>query len=131
MISKYLLLTIVPLVALTSCATSYQQEGFFTNGYSDSRKSPDTFTVTFRANEQTPPSKVMKYALKLAAELTLRNGFRYFAVIEEIQASSRQKNKAHLHYPSVRLVIQCFHEHPFDKDAIDARRFLGDFRSQK
>ncbi len=120
-------LAILPLVALVSCATTYQREGLFTNGYSDARKSSDTFTVTFRANEQTPPQKVRKYSLKRAAEVTIQNGFRYFVVVEEIGASRNSKNKAHLHYPSIRLVIQCFHEKPQGSDVsevYDARQLI-------
>ncbi len=121
---RFAFLAIVPLVALLSCATTYQREGLFTNGYSDSRMAGDTFAVTFRANEQTPPQKVKKYALQRAAEVTLKNGFRYFAVVEEVGSGRNMKNKAHLHYPSVRLTIQCFHEKPLDREAFDARRVL-------
>lgn len=113
---------ILPLVALTSCATTYQREGIFTNGYSDAKMAPDTFSVTFRANEQTPPEKVLRYALKRAAELTLRNSYRYFEVVEEIDAKRNTKNKGHLHYPSIRLIIKCFHEKPLDREVYDARQ---------
>lgn len=126
MISKLALLTIIPLVALTSCATSYQKETFFTNGYSSQKKASNRFVVTFKANEHTPTEKVRQYAFKRASELTLRHGFRYFTVLEEIDASKdrRAKNKAHLHYPSLQLIIQCFHERPADGEAFDANSFL-------
>jgi len=125
MISKFIFLAIIPLVALTSCATSYQKESFFTNGYSSHKKAPDRFVVTFKANEMTPPEKVRKYAFKRASELTLRHGFRYFAVLEEIDSSldRRAKNKAHLHYPSLQLVIQCFHEKPAAREVFDANNY--------
>jgi hypothetical protein len=123
--SKFVLLALAAL-ASSACATSYQKEGFFTNGYSDSRKSSDRFAVTFRGNEQTSPETAMRYALKRASELTLRHGYRYFAVLEEIDAGKNRhsKNKAHLHYPSVRLVIQCFHDRPLDRPSLDAREYL-------
>ncbi|MBX7065789.1 MAG: hypothetical protein K1X28_01020 [Parachlamydiales bacterium] len=104
---------IASMVALTSCATLYQKEGFFTNGYSDMRAGQDIFVVTFRANEFTPAKKVKKYALRRAAEVALKNGYRYFIVLDE---TGRGK---HLHYPSVRMTIQCFHEKP-DRPVIDA-----------
>jgi hypothetical protein len=97
---------ILTLVALTSCATIYNQEGFFTNGYSDHRSGQDTFVITFRANEHTPPEKVRKYALRRAAELTRKHGFSCFAILNETGEGK------HLHYPSLRLTIQCFHEMP-------------------
>ncbi len=104
-------------VALTSCATLYQKEGIFTNGYSDIRSGRDTFVVTFRANEMTPAEKVRKYALKRAAAITLKNGYRYFVVIDETGTGK------HLYYPSLRLTIQCFHERPSDRTSLDAREF--------
>jgi hypothetical protein len=103
------------LVALTSCATIYQKEGIFTNGYSDLRSGQDTFVITFRANEHTPAAKVKKYALKRAAELTLKNGYRYFVVLDE---TGKARN---LYYPSIRLTIQCFHDRPADRPAHDAK----------
>jgi hypothetical protein len=107
-------LFIASLVALTSCATLYQKEGIFTNGYSDLRSGRDTFVVTFRANEMTPAEKVRKYALKRAAEVTVKNGYRYFAVLDETGEGK------HLYYPSLRLTIQCFHERPPGFSVIDA-----------
>lgn len=104
---------IASLVALTSCATLYQKEGIFTNGYSDLRAGRDTFVVTFRANEMTPAEKVRKYAIKRAAQLTLKNGYRYFVVLDETGEGK------HLYYPSLRLTIQCFHERPQDRVSID------------
>lgn len=105
---------IISMVALTSCATLYQKEGIFTNGYSDLRSGRDTFVVTFRANEFTPAEKVRKYALKRAAAVTLKHGYRYFTVLDETGEGK------HLHYPSLRLTIQCFHERPFDRPSLDA-----------
>lgn len=103
------------MVALSSCATLYQKEGFFSNGYSDLRSGRDIFVITFRANEHTPAKKVKKYALRRAAEVTLKNHYRYFVVLDEIGEGK------HLYYPSLRLTIQCFHEMPLGKDAYDAR----------
>jgi hypothetical protein len=108
------LLLLVPLVALIGCATTYQKEGVFTNGYSDYRVTQDTFVVIFRANEHTPKEDVFKYALQRCAKLTLKNGYRYFAVIEETGKGPG------LHYPSVRLKIQCFHTPPEALESIDA-----------
>lgn len=105
------------LVALTSCATYYQKEGIFSNGYSEIRSGRDIFVVTFRANELTPPEKVRKYALKRAAEVTRKHGFRYFTVLDEIGEGK------HLHYPSLRITIQCFHDKPFDRPMWDVKNF--------
>lgn len=112
-ISKLLIVTFAAL--LGSCSTLYQKEGIFSNGYSDLRSGKDTFVVTFRANEYTPAEKVRKYALKRAAAITLKNGYQYFVVLDETGEGK------HLHYPSLRLTIQCFHERPFHGAIYDAR----------
>jgi hypothetical protein len=114
-VSKLLLLS---FVALSSCATIYQKEGLFTNGYSDLRSGQDIFVVTFRANEHTPVKKVKKYALRRAAEVTRKHGYRYFAILDETGEAK------HLHYPSLRLTIQCFHERPFDREVIDSAQLV-------
>lgn len=118
-ITKLLLLLTAPLVALAGCATHYQKETVFSNGYSDYRVSDDRFVVTFRANEFTPAEKVMKYALKRASELTLKQGYRYFVVIEQTDSGK------HLSYPSLRLLIQCHQNPPADRESIDAAQFLA------
>jgi hypothetical protein len=108
---------------LAGCATTYQKEGFFSNGYSDSRESKDVFTVTFRANEHTPSEKVYQLALQRASELTLKHHYKYFIVLEQINSSKKKKAKQKaLHYPSICLKIQCFQDP--QPGAIDAEQYL-------
>lgn len=111
---KIFFLFFFPLVALMGCATTYQKEGVFTNGYSEFRSAHDKFVVTFRANEHTHEEKAFQYALQRSAELTLKSGFRYFSVLDKIGKG------VGLHYPSVRLSIQCYHIPPADREWIDA-----------
>jgi len=105
------------LVVCAGCATQYQRESVFKNGYSDYRVGDDRFVVTFRANEHTSAEKTMRYAMKRAAELTLRHGYRYFAIIDQTHTGK------HLSYPSLRLSIQCYLEAPHDREAIEAAVF--------
>lgn len=106
------------LALLGSCSTIYEKEGFFNNGYSDSRVAQDIFLVTFRANERTNPEKVRKYALRRAAEVCLEHGFNYFTVLEQTDSNT----KKNLYYPSLRFKIQCYHSKPLDREVIDARQ---------
>ncbi len=117
--NKLFFWALIPLL-LTACATGYQKEGIFTNGYSDLKLADDRYVVTFRANEHTPSEKVMEFALKRAAELTLQHGYRYFAILDQVETSKR-----HLYYPSLRFTIQCFDQAPPDAQAIDAESFLA------
>lgn len=114
-IKRILLCSILSLGAIASgCATVYEKEGVFTNGYSDFQKTPDLFVVTFRANEHTASEKVLEYALRRSAEIAQEHGFRYFTVLEQLQTGK------HLNYPSMRLTIQCYHEPPAAMEWIDA-----------
>ncbi len=63
-------------------ATSYQKAAAaLGHGYSDKRLSEDTFHVAFTANWGTPADTIHGYLHRRVAELTVRYGFRYFAVI--------------------------------------------------
>jgi hypothetical protein len=99
---------------LAGCATTYQKEGFFSNGYSDTRLQEGVFVVTFRANEFTIPEQVYQLALQRASELTLEHRYKYFVILSQ--------NSSELHYPSIRLTIQCFHDpQPGAIDALDLK----------
>jgi hypothetical protein len=66
--------------------TPYQKIGTTgEGGYSDRELSQDTFSVKFVANSDTPGRTVCRYLYRHAAEVTLKKGFRYFAVIREPQ----------------------------------------------
>ena len=124
--NKLLLLAFLPLLAIAGCATVYQKEGIFSNGYSDFRLSQDTFVVTFRANEHTAPEAVMQYALQRASELVLKKGFSHFEIADQQRGGSpERKDLPSLHYPSLRLTIKCYDQKPMDRETIDARHFLA------
>lgn len=123
-VSKFLLCTALAAVVLSSCATHYQREGIFTNGYSDFQTSPSSFVVTFRSHEQTDPEKVLQYALRRAAEVALQHGYPYFAVIEQQGDGFKERGSARLHYPSIRLAIECYGKPPLERSVIDAKQYL-------
>jgi len=106
--NKFILITLLA----AGCATTYQREGFFTNGYSDTRVSKDVFVITFRASEYTSQEEVYQLALQRASELTLKSHYKYFTIIEQTS----------LHYPSIRLKIQCYHWP--EAGTFDAEQFL-------
>ncbi|MBM3184518.1 MAG: hypothetical protein FJZ64_04360 [Chlamydiae bacterium] len=115
---KPLVLAFLAFVMIfTACVTNYQKEGVFTNGYSDFKSDEDTFVVTFRATEETLPEKVLEHALLRSSELTLKHGFQYFSILETIKASPT------IHYPSIRLKVQCYNTPPTDREWIDAKEF--------
>ena len=71
---------------VAACATSYQTASF-TGGFKDTRLAPDVFRVSFSGNAFTSSDKVQDFALLRAAELTLANDFKYFAVMDSSDQS--------------------------------------------
>lgn len=73
------------LTAGCATETSYRPAkgtGFNRTGYSDLRLQPDRFQVTFSGNSVTSRDTVERYLLFRAAELTLREGYRYFVTAD-------------------------------------------------
>jgi uncharacterized protein YceK len=77
----------VLVTALTGCATAYQKESF-SGGYSETQLAEYVFKVSFSGNGYTGRERAADMALLRSAELTLENGFRYFAVVDERSSSS-------------------------------------------
>jgi hypothetical protein len=117
--SKVFLLLLAPLILFGACATPYQKESLFHNGYSDYQASEGRFVITFRASQHSSQEQVMKHTLRRAAEITMKHGYRYFSVIEEKNLTQK------LHYPSYRIMIQCYDVPPEDKAFIDAPAFVA------
>ena len=83
-------LTIIAVALLgtlvTACATSYQSKGF-SGGFEDTQLASDVFRISFSGNAFTSNDRVQNFALLRAAELTLANNFKYFAVINSTDQS--------------------------------------------
>jgi len=69
---------------LFGCATPYQKVGL-SGGYSDTRLQENVFTINFRGNGYTSRERSSDFALLRCAELTIKNGFKFFAVADSSQ----------------------------------------------
>lgn len=69
------------VVVLFGCVSPYKQEGFG-GGFSETQLDTSVFRVSFRGNGVTQAERVEELALLRSAELTLKNGFTHFAVID-------------------------------------------------
>ncbi len=76
------------VVALAGCATAYKPDGYG-GGFSETRLDTSLFKVSFQGNGWTKPERAEDMALLRSAELTIRNGFNYFVVIDS-QSRERQ-----------------------------------------
>lgn len=71
---------------MAACATGYQSASF-TGGFKDTQLAPEVFRVSFSGNAYTSSDRVQDFALLRAAELTLANNFKYFAVMDSSNQS--------------------------------------------
>ena len=88
------------VVFLAGCETGYEKERF-TGSYTDVRLGVDRFKVDFRGNAYIGRGEAEAYALLRCAELTLENGFRYFALLGSVSneevSSYTTPAQAHTH----------------------------------
>lgn len=71
---------LVPLV-LSACATTYQPQSF-TGGFTETQLDKNVFRVSFQGNGYTARERAEDFTLLRSAELTLKNGFNYFVIVD-------------------------------------------------
>jgi hypothetical protein len=71
-------MTFLAVLVLCGC-TPYQSKGL-RGGFSEIQLSPNTFQVHFQGNGYTSRERVADFVLLRAAELALKNNFRYFMI---------------------------------------------------
>lgn len=64
---------------LAGCATPYAPAGL-TGGFREQRLAVNSWKISFNGNGYTSEDMVVKFWLNRCAELTVRNGYRYFAL---------------------------------------------------
>ncbi|AUW07707.1 MULTISPECIES: CC0125/CC1285 family lipoprotein [Vibrio] len=79
-IKNFIICTSITL-ALGGCATSYQGKGF-TGGYSETQLDENVFVVSFEGNGYTSKKKAAAFTMLRSAELTVNNGYQFFAIID-------------------------------------------------
>ncbi len=79
---KKSLLVLLIALFLTGCASGYGKYGFFNSGgYQEKSLSSDSVLVTFTGSSYTSIEKTYAYAMRRAAEITLKHGYSYFLVL--------------------------------------------------
>ncbi len=76
-------LTVLALTCLlmTGCILPYAPYGPF-GGYTDTELAPDLYRVVFHGNNHTSRERTEDMTLLRASELTLNEGFSYFAILQ-------------------------------------------------
>jgi len=85
-------------VLLMGCATAYQQQGFFGDGFADRRIDANTFYVEFRGNGATARQTVNIYLLYRCAELTAEAGYDYFVLVGAVSDDQQAVYTTSGHY---------------------------------
>ena len=126
----------VVILLLTSCATPYQSSGA-TGGYRDLRLAPDLFRVSFSGNGLTSPEMAYDYALLRASDLTMANGYAYFAIVKEEEKRTKFSQYVAsleldqtVYYPHADLFVQTYCGRPADVVAFDARFLANELREK-
>jgi len=120
---KVIALTLIMLIS--GCATGYHKNGL-TGGYKELAYDDNVFGVAFGGNSYTSSQRVEDLALLRCANLTLKNGFKYFIVSDKLEGKQWFNTKS-----TVNILIQCFHEKPAEEgitvyDAAQLRKLLLD-----
>lgn len=76
------LLVLAIAILISGCATGYQKSGFG-GGFNETQLSENVWKVHFRGNAKTSMERATDFCLLRSAELTLENGYKYFAIINE------------------------------------------------
>jgi hypothetical protein len=71
---------------LTACATTYQPESF-SGGFNETQLDKNVFRISFKGNGFTKADRAEDMALLRSAEISLKNGFSHFAIVDGKSAS--------------------------------------------
>ena len=114
---KQPLLLLLPLLLFVGCAV-YKYVPSYNNdrGYRDGALSDDTFFVEYQFNflitKKWQKDFGEKYALLRSAELTKKNRFKYFVVLNKRYGVIRKSVGGSLYGYGYRFEIQCYKEKP-------------------
>lgn len=116
---------IIVILSLSGCfETPYKRlgtVGFFQGGggYSETQLDTNVFEVIFVGNSETPRSRANNFVLLRSAELAIKNGYKYFVVMDNQQYSAISLNRNLqglgtdvVQSPRNSKIIMCFKEKP-------------------
>jgi len=83
----FLFASVAALLA-SGCAV-YGPNNFWTGGYEDTQLAPDVFRITFQGSAWSGAQNAQDLAMLRAADLTVKNGFSYFAIMTSSEGAWR------------------------------------------
>lgn len=76
------ILALAVVLTLVGCSTPYTSNGLL-GGFSESQLADNVWQVSFEGNGYTRQKKAIDYTMLRSAELTLLQGYSYFAVVDK------------------------------------------------
>lgn len=76
-----ILITASVVFLLAACATPYQPQSL-SGGFTETQLDKNVFRVSFKGNGYTNADRAEEMALLRSADLTLRNGFTHFIIVD-------------------------------------------------
>lgn len=152
------IVTIFVLVTILNlgCATGYRKEGY-KGGFTDLKIQEGVYRVNFAGNSYTSEQRSEAFALLRASEIALKEGYKYFSIIEggtKIKADYDVSSPTYYTYgqvdengmysastvpigggvhstdrPRTSLLIKCYKEKP-KFDVLDAAQVSQNIKSQ-
>lgn len=144
---KTLLSLVATTLFMSGCAV-YGPNNFFTGGYNDVRLAPDVFRITFQGSAWSGAQNAQDLAILRAADITVKNGFSYFAVMTSadgalnasfttpgqlvatgygagnmyyVRGTYTPGSTIAISHPRSGLLIKCFQSKPENIPVLDAR----------
>jgi hypothetical protein len=113
---------IILTATLTACATQYQAEGF-RGGYTDTQLDTNVFRITFKGNLYSSFTRTEELTLLRGAELTLKNGFYYFTVLDNVAEINQDPYIAPTtqyvqSFPTSSKTVMCFKDKPIKENLV-------------
>ena len=87
---KILIFIFAITLLISGCATTYQKKTTWTIGHSETQLAENIFRVSYEGTEFTGNDRVIDYTLLRSAEVTIENGYKYFAIISEKSSVTTQ-----------------------------------------
>jgi hypothetical protein len=125
--SRSFSLFVLVLASLSlGCATAYKPTGL-TGGFEETKLGENLYQVRFQGNGYTTHGRVAQLLLRRCAELTLENGFRYFAIASDNRQTSVGGAEGFMFsFPNGQAIIRLLASKDQDEVPIDAVTVVGE-----
>ncbi len=121
-----IILSLLLLGAFLSGCADWNKPKDLYGGYSETKLGVNIFKVSFQENGFIHKDDVSDFALLYSAAVTIRNGFRYFIVVESKDDSNDEGQSYATKKPSRANTIICFKERPNNMGPVYDAKYINE-----